>query len=1591
MKGVYFGFFLVLGTLNVGLSQTITSAQDGAWNQISTWVGGTIPTSSNSTSIVIQHNVNVPSGFSVTVDQVTVDINAVLTIDAGGSVTVADDGTIATDLDCFNDGIDYGYLTVNGTLINSNSALITGTDQGNTSFNSGSVYRHLYTTSEGVLPIANWDSNSTIQIQGYTTSITATASGNWGQNFGNFTFNCTSLGSGVIQMQGLLINVNDLTVSSTGATGSFRLATTQNPPITIARDLIISGSSRVIFNTTGASTLIDIGRDFIYNSTNTSGSTTNSTGNTTFTVGRDFSMSASGGQLILASGAGAGNGIFNITGNFTLTAGTITETSSSTGVGNINFLAGSHTFSNTGTISNSINFTVNNSATLTLGTSAIAGGGTFTLGPSAVLQVGSIDAAGAIQTGFSAGNIRNSGSRTYDASSTIVYNGTGAQKIGSGFPTNVNLEINNSTGVTNNNVGVTNVIGNLTLTSGPFYIGSSNTLNVQSNFFVTSGTIGGSSTSNLTFSGSGTLSTLSFFAGSETLNNLTLTRITNLTLGSNLTIGGVLDLSGGNLDFSGKTLTINGGSITSSGTGLKSNALSTLAFGGSTFSGSVPFSGSGNQLNNLTFGTGGGAYTWSSGVTINGTLTLSAGALTHSSGITMAANSTFVKGSGTISGSAPTAASGGYNVTYIGTGNTGLELPTNSTGLKNLSVNASGGTVTLLSGVTINGNFDVSNGTFAVGSNSVTMKGSTWSSSGGTFSAGTGTVTFSGAATALSGLTTFKNISVSGVVTLSSATTTVNGNIVNIGTINSGAGLVVFAGTTAITGAGTTSFNDLTISGALTAPSGTMNVSGDFTNNGTFIHNNGSVVFNGTTLFAGTTPSFNNVSISGTLTAPATFNIAGNLSNSGTFNNNSGTIVMNGTVGVQNMTGTFSVNNMNVSNANGVNNNGTINLSGALTLVSSGKFDADGSSDTGFLIVKSTGVASGGRIAALPDITKFTGKITVERFIDGNKTYYWRMLSMPITDGTAATWKANFPVTGSFSDASPNGVNNVDDRTAPSIYYYDVAGQALTPVTGATTGGTLLTNTRGYYVYPYFTNDFTASVRGNPAKGDVTSTLSATNGSYAIVGNPYASPIDWDNVTLGSTIDDYMSLMNANQVLSWYQQSTGMTLNPPTAQWTGEVAIGQSFWIQSRGATSFTFKETHKAATANNNYYFLREKQTDNYFKITLSSKSQSDQAAIRFADGATIGEDPSFDAGKIKNGMIPGQKVAKYLNLSTTNEGGRQLAINAVPPITCNTSIKLNVDDVLPGTHTLSFTELERMKLGYTIVLVDKYSKSEQFVTSDFVYQFDVSTDSASFGVDRFELRFLVKGSAYLSSVVAPATSITNECLPGILPVKVKAISRVSYQLFVGENPVSEAKSLKSDGIIEFEISKDKLALGENIFAIQATTGLGCESFHYPAVFKYSYTTIEPVSIEKTGSILLTNFDSNNKWFKDDVALAETGKQVIVTEPGVYTVQRYSGACLMTSEKLEVTDEQLSSELLQAFPNPTKNKISFILPSDVQNSLKSIVFYDVKGVRIADELSNPELLTSSVKTLDVSTQKPGIYIVKIVSNRIHHLKFVKE
>jgi len=348
--------------------------------------------------------VTILSGHTVTVNVNTNNLNS-LAINAGGTLTIAGNTVTATN------------IIVDGTINRTGTGAITGT----LVFNNGSTYQHAQ--DGGTIPTATWNAGSTCLVTGTTFTVPGGAT----QAFSNVTWNCSSM---FTNMNNPFTSVGGtFTIVNTG-TAQYRF---NSNPTTIAGNLVQqNGSTRVGSGTTR-----------------------------TLIVGGNFSIS--GGTLTLSSGSGVGT--LQVAGDFSMSGGTIIE--SSTGSGAIVFnKAGTQVFTKSGgTISNTINFTVNAGSTLDMGTSILDGsGGTFTLSGGAALKTA--NTAGIASSGAT-GSVQVTGTRSFSTTAGYIYNGAAAQVTGTGLPASMaSLTIDNAAGVSLTNSTPYTVTGTLLINAG---------------------------------------------------------------------------------------------------------------------------------------------------------------------------------------------------------------------------------------------------------------------------------------------------------------------------------------------------------------------------------------------------------------------------------------------------------------------------------------------------------------------------------------------------------------------------------------------------------------------------------------------------------------------------------------------------------------------------------------------------------------------------------------------------------------------------------------------------------------------------------------------------------------------------------------------------------------------------------------------------------------------------------------------------------------------------------------------------------------------------------------------------------------------
>lgn len=473
------------------------------------------------------------------------------------------------------------------------------------------------------------------------------------------------------------------------------------------------------------------------------------------------------------------------------------------------------------------------------------------------------------------------------------------------------------------------------------------------------------------------------------------------------------------------------------------------------------------------------------------------------------------------------------------------------------------------------------------------------------------------------------------------------------------------------------------------------------------------------------------------------------LANGSTLNLGNNHLVMKnaGSINPGGETGTLAINggNLNLTSTGAQNSNlyfdATLKTAGLVTSTYSGGGKLMIQSPvliTDGLKVKAGEVSAAGNVTLVSTSTKtaylqeiegngsITGSVNVQRWVSAVRKY--RYMSSVVANMKVADWQLSMPITGPFDGANTNS-------TVASTFYYveNDGGYKQYPPSGGNNQVTFAKG-RGYSIFNYNgNNSLTLTMNGNPYQGNVvyTSLLTpnATNDNglgWNLIGNPYASAIQWNNViaewTKNGLAPNISVPDNSSGTLVFKTWDAGISTGTLT---DGIIAPGQAFWVRTiNGAPTLTV--TEKAKRTSNSALYREGSNPANHFVVQLSNGTQQDNAyVILGAEYADVFE-PETDGMKYKNQVV---------NLSTRSSDNVNLVFNKLLDSFCEKTIALNLEDVATGNYSLSFASVANLVGVGEIILTDNFTSTTTVVNDSDQYNFAVSADANSKGAGRFAL----------------------------------------------------------------------------------------------------------------------------------------------------------------------------------------------------------------------------------------------------------------
>lgn len=678
--------------------------------------------------------------------------------------------------------------------------------------------------------------------------------------------------------------------------------------------------------------------------------------------------------------------------------------------------------------------------------------------------------------------------------------------------------------------------------------------------------------------------------------------------------------------------------------------------------------------------------------------------------------------------------------------------------------------------------------------------GGNWINSG-TFTAGSGTVTFNGTVAQSISATTFNNITFSTAGTTKTAT----GALTINGILNIDANVTLDMGTNLLSGTlntatGTGIFKTKNIS-ATPVPSG--------------ITWAGSVYYNSTSAQTIVNGNYNNLDGTGgnRIFAAGTTGIAGTFTTgAGIYTVTGSTIDFNGLV-AQNIPA-FSFDKITLSGGNVKTINGSINISGALTLSSNTTINLNSNDVT--LISDTNNTA---RIAAVPataSVTYGSGKFIVQRYIQGRRKY--RLMTSPVTTSASGTLSAgqealsiwgnwqnqgnnSAPNKGTFITGGNSGDGFDQQTTNASLYTYDEVNRKYVGYTTANGKNTKYTPLKAgvcYYMFVYgdrinsvstHTPNYTVlSAKGTIVTGDQTyntsSAIPLTNvpDRYTMLGNPFASPIDWATVTKTNLYNTFWGWdPNLSSTGGYVTVSTAgsVTLISPftgTAGLNQYIQSGQGFFVRTLAASPvLIIKESDKVANNNTNAF----RTTTNSIPLMAINLFENDKNL--FLDGALAAFDNSFSN---KVGKEDASKIFGSVETVSIEIGSELLSIDARQMPKDKDTLLLKIAKLTKPQYTLQIFTSHLDSNQAQPYLEDTYLHHIRAlsVTDTNSVIFNITSDAASYNANRFRIIF---SNTPLSSPVINVTA-TSEMKVFPNPIKNQQINFQIKELEKGEYTIA-------------------------------------------------------------------------------------------------------------------------------------------------------------------------------------------------------------
>jgi hypothetical protein len=613
----------------------------------------------------------------------------------------------------------------------------------------------------------------------------------------------------------------------------------------------------------------------------------------------------------------------------------------------------------------------------------------------------------------------------------------------------------------------------------------------------------------------------------------------------------------------------------------------------------------------------------------------------------------------------------------------------------------------------------------------------------------------------------------------------------------------------------------------------------------------------------------------------STLQVAGTITNSGTLDATDGTIEMNG-ASAQTIAGSMfynnTIKNLIASNDAGLSVSSTagdtLKISGGLTFGNSTATLNTG--DNLDFLSTNSGTAYLGVVGSGNTIT---GKAIVDRHINigtgsGQHAKAWEFLAAPTVGQTIKqSWMENGSSAGGYGIwlTGPGGTAAGFDASSPgvAIKNYNSTTNGWDAVANT---GTQINNANGYMVFirgdrtVNGTTVTTAKTTILRSKGNlITGTQSAISvlpDHYQAIANPYASPVDFTQLSRLDGVDDlfyawdpylygtygyggYETLSASN---GWVPVPGGTSAYPAGVAHS-TIQSGQAFFVHATTNTSFvpqnptiSISENAKVSGSSNvNFARVASRVASPERQFLRTDLFISPNPGAPIADGNAVAFDNSF------SNKVDGNDALKLMN-SGENFGlkreGKVLAVEAKAPVTSADTLFYTMTNMRQQTYQLRIVPVNMQSDNVQAFLIDQFLNiSTALSLSDTnLVNFSVTSNAASKAANRFSVVFRQMAALPVTLTSVRATAQNNDILVEWATQNESGMLQYEVEKSTDGNNFQAAGvvTAQNSGTANYQWTDSQPSTGTNYYRIRMVSKDG--SISYSQVVKLNFGKITPV-----------------------------------------------------------------------------------------------------------------------------------------------------